>query len=77
MEKEIKPGIYKHFKTGNLYRVWFVGKHSETLESMVAYQALYNNPESEYWMRPINMFLDEKIDKDGNKVQRFTFVKES
>ena len=44
---------------------------------MVAYQALYNNPESEYWMRPANMFFDEKINQEGDKVQRFSFVRES
>ena len=71
---EIKPWIYKHFKTGNLYKVLFVGKHSETLEPMVAYQALYDNPESEFWFRPANMFFDEKVTKDGKKVPRFTFV---
>ncbi len=73
---EIKPGIYKHFKTGNLYKVWFVGKHSETLEPMVAYEALYDNPESKFWIRPASMFFDEKIAPDGSKMKRFTFVKE-
>lgn len=77
MGKDIKKGIYKHFKTGNLYKVIGVGKHSETLEPMVFYQALYNNPESEYWVRPADMFFEEKINNDGKKVKRFTFIKES
>lgn len=76
MDQEIKPGIYKHFKTGNLYKVWFIGKHSETLEPMVVYEALYNNLESKFWVRPVRMFFDEKINNEGNKVTRFTFIKE-
>jgi len=71
---ELKLGIYKHFKTGNLYRVIGVGKHSETLEDLVFYEALYDNPKSKFWIRPANMFFDEKIAPDGSKLQRFTFV---
>ena len=31
---------YKHFK-GNIYRVLHIAKHSETLEDMIVYQAMY------------------------------------
>jgi len=76
MQKEIKKGIYRHFKTGNLYKVIGVGKHSETLEDLVFYEALYDNKISKFWVRPLNMFFDEKVNVEGNKVKRFTFVKE-
>ena len=75
MQKEIKKGIYKHFK-GNLYKVIGVGKHSETLEDFVLYEALYDNPRSKLWVRPLKMFTEEVMTPDGIKKQRFTFVKE-
>lgn len=46
--EEIKAGRYRHFK-GNEYRVLYVAKHSETLEPMVVYQALYG--EYGIWVR--------------------------
>jgi hypothetical protein len=69
-------GIYKHSKTGNKYRVHFIAKHSETLEDMVVYEALYNNEKSKYWVRPAKMF-DEIVEINGNKVPRFVFVSEN
>ena len=68
----IQPGIYKHFK-GHMYRVIGTAKHSETLEDMVVYEALYENTLGKLWVRPASMFL-EKVLLDGKKVQRFTFV---
>lgn len=73
---EIRPGVYKHSKKGNLYRVIGVGKHSETLEDMVVYQALYENEVSKLWVRPAEMFL-EKVLVDGNSVPRFVFVSDT
>ena len=35
-----KPGRYRHFK-GKEYRLLAIARHSETLEPMVVYQALY------------------------------------
>ena len=72
----IKPGIYKHSKKGNLYKVHFVGKHSETLEDFVVYESLYDNETSKYWVRPIAMF-EEIVEINGEKVPRFVFVKEN
>ena len=49
-------GIYKHYK-GNLYIVEDVGYHSETLEKLVIYRALYGD--NKLWCRPYKMFLEE------------------
>ena len=56
MMGEVKSGYYKHFK-GNIYRVLFEVKHTETGEDMVVYQAMYGN--GDIWARPKGMFLDE------------------
>ena len=64
-------GIYKHFK-GNEYKVLAVAKHSETLEDMVVYQALYGS--GDIWVRPKAMFLEE-IKRDGKIFKRFEFIK--
>lgn len=71
----MKIGIYKHLKTGNLYRVHFVAKHSETLEDLVLYEALYDNDKSKYWVRPVAMF-EELVEIKGQKVPRFQFISE-
>lgn len=69
---EIRPGRYRHFK-GNEYRVLGVAKHSETLEEMVVYQALYD--EGGLWVRPAAMW-NETVERDGKVFQRFTFIGE-
>ena len=58
---EIKPGKYRHFK-GNYYEVIGVARHSETMEEMVVYRALYG--EHGLWVRPAAMWT-ETIDRDG------------
>ena len=68
----IKLGKYRHFK-GMEYNVIAVVKHSETLEEMVLYEALYDNPVSKLWVRPLNMFL-ETIEKDGKTFKRFEYI---
>lgn len=68
----MKLGIYEHSKSGKLYRVIDIVKHSETLEDLVLYESLYKNPKSKYWVRPKKMFL-EKVIIDGKKVPRFLF----
>ena len=65
--ESVLPGKYKHYK-GNEYKVLSVATHSETLESMVVYQALYNK--KDVWVRPIRMFL-EMVMVDGEHVPRF------
>lgn len=58
---------YRHFK-GNVYRVLHIAKHSETLEEMVVYQAMYG--ERGIWVRPKTMF-EEVIERDGKVFRRF------
>ncbi|MDP4092899.1 MAG: DUF1653 domain-containing protein [Bacillota bacterium] len=71
--REIKIGKkYRHFK-GNEYLVLHVAKHSETLEEMVVYQALYG--ERGIWVRPLEMFLDQK-EVNGKLVNRFEEAEE-
>ena len=68
----IKLGIYQHFK-GNFYKVIGIAKHSETLEEMVVYQALYG--EYGLWVRPAHMF-DETVEHNGEIKKRFTYIRE-
>ena len=72
MRMEIKIGRYRHFK-GNEYRVIGIAKHSETLEEMVVYQALYG--EQGFWVRPAAMW-NETVERDGRVFQRFTYIGE-
>jgi len=71
MNEKLKLGKYKHYK-GNYYDVVGVAKHSETLEELVVYRALYG--ECGLWVRPLGMFL-ETLEIDGKKVPRFKFIK--
>jgi hypothetical protein len=71
MEDKIRLGQYKHYK-GNMYEVIGVAKHSETLEEVVVYRALYGR--NELWIRSVKMFL-EQVEVDGKKVPRFEFIK--
>lgn len=62
---------YRHFK-GKEYEVIAIGKHSETLEEMVVYKALYGN--GDVWIRPLEMFatkLDKNKYPDINQEYRF------
>ena len=68
----MKLGIYKHFK-GNLYEVVAIAKHSETLEDMVVYKALYGD--GDVWVRPLNMW-GEVIERDGETFKRFELIEE-
>ena len=67
---DIRLGKYRHFK-GNEYLVIGIAKHSETLEPMVVYQALYGD--REIWVRPASMW-NETVEKDGYNGPRFIFV---
>lgn len=64
------PGLYRHYK-GNLYQVIDTVRHSETLEPMTLYRALYG--EQGLWVRPAAMFA-ETVTIDGIKQPRFAKV---
>ena len=66
----VLPGRYRHFK-GNEYQVIGVAQHSETLEPIVIYQALYGA--GEIWVRPAAMW-SEQVERDGYRGPRFTPV---
>lgn len=66
----IRPGRWRHFK-GNEYQVIGVAQHSETLEPLVVYRALYGD--GGLWVRPAAMWL-ETVERDGQTVPRFTYV---
>lgn len=74
---KIKPGKYQHYK-GNFYEVIGEGRHSETLEEMVVYRALYEDSQfgkNQIWVRPKNMFL-EQVEYEGKLVPHFKFLDE-
>jgi len=66
-----KPGIYQHYR-GNYYHAIGICRHSETLEEMVVYRALYADYGT--WVRPKNMFC-EMVSINGASVPRFKFIK--
>lgn len=66
----IKIGKYRHFK-GGMYEVIGVAKHSETLEEMVVYKALYGD--GGIWVRPLSMW-EERVTVDGKEIPRFTYL---
>ena len=65
-----EKGTYRHFK-GNKYELLALAKHSETLEEMVVYRALYG--ERGVWVRPAKMW-DEEVEFEGKKIKRFTYL---
>ena len=67
---ETPPGRYRHYK-GMLYDVLGTVRHSETLEPMTLYRALYG--EHGLWVRPAAMF-NEQVVIDGVRQPRFALV---
>ncbi len=68
-------GLYRHYK-GNLYRVHQIVRHSETLQELVMYETLYENPQGRFWVRPKEMFL-ETVTVGGKVMPRFELVEET
>jgi len=72
---EIKLGKYRHYK-GKEYEVLGAGNHSETLEKLVIYKALYDSEDfgpNAIWARPYEMFFDTK-NIEGKEVKRFEYI---
>jgi hypothetical protein len=72
MPYPIKKGKYRHYK-GQYYELIDIATHSETLEKMVIYRALYND--FSLWVRPFDMFF-ECIEFNGQEQPRFEFISE-
>ena len=69
---DLKPGRYRHFK-GNEYQLIDVASHSETMEKMVVYKALYG--EHGLWVRPATMWT-EIVERDDYIGPRFQYIGE-
>jgi hypothetical protein len=67
---QLQLGEYEHYKGGR-YRVLSLAKHSETLEDMVVYEALYDV--GQIWVRPLAMFI-EQVEVNGIMVPRFKYL---
>jgi len=73
MVEQIKiGGLYQHYK-GMKYRVHSLVKHSETLEWLVFYECLYENPQAQLWVRPLKMFL-ESVQVNSETIPRFKLL---
>ncbi len=68
---KLKPGKYQHYK-GKQYEVIGVARHSETLEELVVYKALYQTEGKNLWVRPLKMFT-ETLFIEGKEIPRFKF----
>ena len=64
---ETPIGLYRHYK-GRLYAVVGTVRHSESLEPMTLYRALYGD--QGLWVRPAAMFNDNVL-VDGVTQPRF------
>lgn len=67
---ELTPGKYRHFKGGE-YELLYVATHSETMEQMVVYRALYG--ERGIWVRPAAMW-NELVTREGYSGPRFVKI---
>lgn len=70
--QSLKTGTYEHYKK-KPYEVIGVVHHSETLEELVLYKALYGG--GGYWVRPLDMFMED-VEIDGMVVPRFKYIGE-
>lgn len=69
---KLKLGKYNHYK-GKEYEVIGIARHSETLEELVVYKALYQQEGENLWVRPLKMFIEE-VEIEGKKIKRFEYI---
>lgn len=77
--QSIRLGKYRHHKTQKLYEVVGLAIHSETLEKLVVYKALYATEEFEVgqlWVRPATMFFEKIKSANNEEVDRFEYLTE-
>ena len=74
MQDLILGAYYTHYKN-KPYRVLDIARHSETLETLVVYEARYENAQGRVWVRPEGMFREEVV-VDGVKRPRFALTLE-
>lgn len=74
---EIQKGLYEHYK-GKHYEVIGLARHSETVEELVVYKALYPTDygEESLWVRPSAMFM-ETVVVNGREAPRFKFIRKT
>ncbi len=66
----IPTGRYRHYK-GKEYEVLGMATHSETMEALVVYRALYG--EYGLWVRPEDMFAG-MVEVEGQMIKRFAYI---
>ncbi len=66
------PGTYEHYK-GNRYEVLGIGLIESTEEPVVIYKPLYDDPMTDFWVRPVSEF-EEFVEREGQSVPRFKLV---
>lgn len=69
----ISLGTYQHYK-GHRYRVHAIARHSEQDELLVVYEALYPNPASRFFVRPITSFTEPVRWPDDSLAPRFKLL---
>ena len=71
---ELRPGKYQHYK-GKMYEVIGVAHHSETMQELVVYEALYRTDfgDDSLWVRPKDMFVEQVV-VEGQQQPRFRYV---
>ena len=78
--ESLRLGIYRHYKTGDEYRLLFIAKGQFSnspldMQDMVVYETVKDNPVSKWWVRPLTEFT-EQVQHNEVPVPRFTFVRE-
>jgi len=75
-KKIVNLGKYRHYKSGDLYEVIGTAFHTETLEELIVYRALYHSEKfgnNRIWVRPKEMFLED-VEYNEQTLPRFQFI---